>query len=85
MPKKSEWRDPLGIFFRKQMSHKAEKSERGDPLVSPRYCMLRRKKGKRFLVQFPGPTGTISNFVALLVELFWSLEVYRKKSSDEKP
>ena len=24
-----------------------------------RYCMLRGKRGKAFLVQFPGPTGTI--------------------------
>ena len=39
---------------------------------------------KTFFVQFPGPTGTIwalpLNFVELLVELFWSLQVYRKKT-----
>ena len=37
-----------------------------------------------FLVQFPGPTGAISNFVELLVELLWSLQVYQK-NTDEKP
>ena len=31
-----------------------------------------------FLAQFPGPTGAIQNFVELSVELFWSLQVYRK-------
>ena len=39
-----------------------------------------RKKGKTFLVQFPGLTGTILNLVELLVELFRSLQVYRKKN-----
>ena len=38
-----------------------------------------------FLVQFPGPTGAISNFVELSVELFLSLHVYRKKNTDENP
>ena len=28
------------------------------PFSLARYCMLRGKKGKTFLVQFPGPTGT---------------------------
>ena len=39
------------------------------------------------LIQFPGPTGAIQNFVELLVELFWSLPAYRKlkKNTDEKP
>ena len=39
-------------------SHNAEKTERGEgPFNLARYCML-RKKGKTFLVQIPGPTGT---------------------------
>ena len=37
-----------------------------------------------FLVQFPGPTGAIYNFVGLLIELFWSLQVYRKKFKEIK-
>ena len=42
--------------------------------------MLRGKKETTFLVQFPGPTGAIQSFVELLVELYWSLHVYRKKT-----
>ena len=40
-----------------------------------------------FLVQFLGPTGTfwgLLNFVELLIELFWSVQVVLKKT-DEKP
>ena len=49
------------------------------PLSLARYFMLRGKKEKPFLL-FPGPTGTILNFVELLVKLFWRLQVYRKKT-----
>ena len=52
----------------------SKKTERGDPLVTP--CIV----SKTFLVQFPGPTGPIKNFVGPLVELFRSLQVYRKKT-----
>ena len=43
--------------------------------------MLRGEEGKTFLVQFLGPTG---HFELQILELFWSLQVYRKKT-DEKP
>ena len=33
-----------------------------------------------FSIQFPGPTGAVLNFVELLVELFWSLQVYQKEN-----
>ena len=33
---------------------------------------------RKFLVLFPGPTGEIWNFVELLVELFWSVQVVKK-------
>ena len=58
------------------------KKLKGGPLVSPG-IVLRGKKWKTFLVKFPGPTGTIENFVDFLVEPFWSLQVYRKKNTDE--
>ena len=45
--------------------------------------MLRGKKN--FLVQLPGPTGEVWNFVELLVELFWSLQVVFKKTSRDRP
>ena len=66
----------------KKKYHNTGKTDRGDSLVL-RGIVCYPKKGKSFLVQFPGPTDTIwrlpSNFVELLVELFWSLHVYRKK------
>ena len=49
------------------------------PFSLVRYCTLRGKKEKTFLVQFPGPTGIFQNFVELLVELFWSLQLFEKK------
>ena len=51
-----------------------KKTERGTPHSLAQYCMFHEKR-KKNLVQFTGPSG--SNFV-LLVELFWSLQVYRK-------
>ena len=50
------------------------------PFSLVRYCTLRGKKEKTFLVQFPGPTGIFQNFVELLVELFWSLQLFEKKT-----
>ena len=48
--------DPSGFFSKKGLN--AEKTERG-PFSVARYCLLRGKKGKTFIVQFPGPAGTI--------------------------
>ena len=46
-----------------------KKTERRDPLVSPsNVCYA--EKGKNLFYQFPGPTGTIQNFVEFLLELF---------------
>ena len=67
MPKK-RWRSLLGFstsilsqnfekieggkfFFRKKVSHSAEKVKVG-PFSLTRYCMLRGKKGKTFLILF---------------------------------
>ena len=60
--------------FRKKVAQ-CQKTERGDTLVLPDIGQR-----KNFLVQFPGPTGTIQDFVVLLVELFGSLQVYRKNT-----
>ena len=69
-------------FFEKK-SHSAEKNLKGDLLVSSGIvCYV-----ETFLVQFLGPTGTfwdLLNFVELLVELFWSVQVVLK-NTDEKP
>ena len=68
--------DPLGkIFFPKKSLAMPKKTERGDPLVSPGIVCY----AGNFLVLFPGPTGEIWNFVELLVELFWSVQVVLKK------
>ena len=48
---------PSGNFFSKK-SHNAEKTERG-PFSFARYCMLRDKKEKNFLVQIARPNGSI--------------------------
>ena len=61
-----------------------KKLKRGAPVLPGIVCYV-EKKGKTFLVQFHGPTGTIQIFVKLLVELFWSLQMYRIKNTDEKP
>ena len=47
-----------GKKFEKKL-HSAEKTERGDLLVSPVFVCYAGKKGKTFLVQFTGPPGTI--------------------------
>ena len=49
---------PFGKFFLKKNSHNAEKTDRGDSLVS-RYGMLRGKRAKTFLVQFATPNDAI--------------------------
>ena len=47
-----------------------------------------KKKRKTFFVLFFGPTDTIlrlpSSFLKLLLELFWSLRVYRKQKHRQK-
>ena len=50
--------DPLRIFFFKENAPQCRKNSKVGDLSLARYCMLRGKKGKTFLVQFPGPTGT---------------------------
>ena len=65
----------MGKFFRKK-SRNGEKTDRGTLWSRPVLYDTR----ETFLVQLPEPTGVIKNFVELLVELFWSLQVYRKKT-----
>ena len=61
-----------------------KKTERGDPLVSSDNVRYAEKKEKPF-GSVPWANRYNLNFVELLVELFWSLQVYRKKNTDEKP
>ena len=63
-------------FFRKNVSHNAEKTERGDPLVSPGMVCYAEKEGKPFwfssldqMIQF----GTIK--FCRTQELFWPVRV----------
>ena len=77
--------DPLVEKKFEKKSHSAEKNLKGAIWSRPvLYVTL-----ETFLVQFLGPTGTIwrrsQNFVELLVELFWSLQLVLKKKTDEKP
>ena len=52
--------DPLGKnFFPEKKSHKAEKTERGDPLVLPGMVCYAGKQEKNFLVQFARPNCAI--------------------------
>ena len=59
---------------------------KGGPFSLARYCMLRGKKEKPFWFSFPGQQVKFGaflfrrTFVELLVKLFWSFQVYRKKS-----
>ena len=70
--------DPfVGIFFEK--SRTVPKKSRGGTFWSRPVLYVTRET---FLVQFLGPTGTfwgLQNFVELLVELFWSVQVVLKK------
>ena len=73
------------IFFRKK-SHNAEKTERGDPLVSPGMVCYAEKQEKPFWFS---SLGQIVQFGAIIfcrtfVELFWSAQVVLK-NTDEKP
>ena len=71
------WRgDPFGEIFFQKKSRNAEKNWKGDPLVSSGIVCY----AGNFLVLFPGPTGEIWNFVELLIELFWSVQVVLKKT-----
>ena len=60
-------------FFLKK-SQNAEKKLKWGPFGIVRYCMLR---GKPFWFSSLGQRGQFM-FVELLVELFWSLQLYRK-------
>ena len=73
-------------FFLKKVSQCRKKSKGGTVWSRPVLYVTR----ETFLVQFLGPTGTfwgLLNFVELLVELFWSVQVVlkNKKNTDEKP
>ena len=77
---------PFGIFLY-PVCRKTQKNE-GWTLWDffPKKVSQCRKKLKgivcyagNFLVLFPGPTGEIWNFVELLVELFWLVQVVLKK------
>ena len=50
----------FGEIFSEKKSHSAEKNWKGGPFGLARYCMLRGKTGKTFLVQFARPNGAIS-------------------------
>ena len=67
-----------GNFFLKKSRTVPKKSKRGTFWSRPVLYVTR----ETFLVQFLGPTGTfwrLLNFVDLLVELFWSVQVVLKK------
>ena len=100
MPKKNWKGSPFGVFIinsvaklqkmkgkpfgGKQTVAQCQKKQKMVPLLSPGNTCYPEKERKTFLVQFPGLTGTILNFVKLLVSLFWSLQVYQK-NTDKKP
>ena len=70
------------IFLKK--SRTVPKKSKGGTFWSRPVLYVTRET---FLVQFLGPTGTfwgLLNFVELLVELFWSVQVVLK-NTDEKP
>ena len=77
---KIEGGDPfVGKFFFEKKLHSAEKKSKGGTFRSRPVLYVTRET---FLVQFLGPTGTfcgLLNFVELLVELFWSVQVVFKK------
>ena len=64
--------EPLRIF----LSHSAKKNRKGDPLVSSRIVCYE----ENVFGSVPCANKAIKNFVELLVELFWSLQVYRQKT-----
>ena len=82
MPKKNWKGGPLG--FSNIYSVAKLQKMKGDPLgIFFEKSLTMPKKTERwktFLVQFPGPTGTIWGLPLNFVELFWSLHVYRKKT-----
>ena len=74
----------LGTLYGKKIlenSHNAEKKLKGAPFGLVRYCMLR---GKHFWFSSLGQRVQFGGFVKFCrsfgVELFWSLQVYRKKT-----
>ena len=100
MPKKNWKGSPFGVFIinsvaklqkmkgkpfgGKQTVAQCQKKTENGPFTLAWEYMLPGKRKKTFLVQFPGLTGVILNFVKLLVSLFWSLQVYQK-NTDKKP
>ena len=70
-------------FFLEKKSHNAEKTERGDPLVSPGMVSYAGKQEKPFWFS---SLGQIVQFGAIIfcrtfVELFWSVQVVLKKKT----
>ena len=57
-----------------EKSHSAEKTKRGDPLVSSGIVCY----AGNFFGSVPWANGGNLKFCRILVELFWSLQVYRK-------
>ena len=77
---------PFGRKFFSGKSLNAEKTERGDPLVSPGMVCYAEKQEKPFWFS---SLGQIVQFGAIIfcrtfVELFWSAQVVLK-NTDEKP
>ena len=72
---------PFGEFFSRKKSRNAKKTERGGPFGLIRYCML---PGKPFWFSSLGQRVQFGGFVKFCrtfgVELFWSFQVYRKKT-----
>ena len=72
--------EPLGkFFFRKKVSQCRKKLKGGTIWSRPALYVM----WETFWFCSLGQQGKL-HFVELLVELFWSLQVYRKKT-DEKP
>ena len=57
-------------FFWKKNVPQCPKNSNMGPFSLAQYCILRGKKGKTFLILFPGPTGTIWRLLKILYN-FW--------------
>ena len=74
--------------FRKKRSHSAEKKTKGGPFSLDRYCMLREKKRKPFLVQFAGPKCSIWRlplFCSTFGRTILVTSGVSKKNTEKKP
>ena len=102
MPKQTEREDLLGVFnihfvarhqkiegekfLFSEKNLSAEKTERGDPLVSPGMVCYAGKQEKPFWFSSLGQMVKFGAkiFCRTFVELFWSVQVVLK-NTDEKP